>query len=124
MHSYADDLSQKAVSVRGFLYKDKQGEFILAQEPNLKSCCIRSEEKKSSQIQIYFEQPPSSLPKVAVSIKGHMKHANGQKSLQNAYIEESKFSITSIVIAVTAFVLLLKLFFELITYVADKRNIF
>lgn len=41
---------QQNVMIRGFLYKNADGLFILSSEPHLKSCCVGSTEKISQQI--------------------------------------------------------------------------
>jgi hypothetical protein len=60
---------QKNVSIRGFLYKAKEGQLILASEPNLKTCCIGSPHKIWQQITLIDEL--ESIPeKQAVTIEG------------------------------------------------------
>jgi len=40
---YADG---KVVEIKGFLYKDSRGNTILANEPNLKTCCISAKQEQ------------------------------------------------------------------------------
>jgi formylglycine-generating enzyme required for sulfatase activity len=59
----------REIRIRGFLYQSTKGEWILAEEPNLKTCCIGSPNKAHAQIHLNkgFEGVVSSLP---VLIKG------------------------------------------------------
>ena len=59
-------LDQKHIKIRGFLYQTANGKWILADEPNLKSCCIG---KKAAQ-QIFledFQAPPLSNSVVEIA---------------------------------------------------------
>ncbi len=56
------DYNNQKISIKGFLYKNNNENWILAAEPNLKSCCVGSQLKQNSQIIIYGDLPtiPSS----------------------------------------------------------------
>jgi hypothetical protein len=60
---------QSEVRICGFLYQTREGQWILASEPYLKSCCIGSDDKIDNQIVILglqVQTPPSQ----AVTIQG------------------------------------------------------
>lgn len=40
----------KLIQIKGFIYKSTDNQLYLSQEPNLKSCCIGSKNKRQSQI--------------------------------------------------------------------------
>ncbi len=45
-----ESLHEGTITVRGFLYPDKEGGWILSDEPNLKSCCVGSASKVMRQV--------------------------------------------------------------------------
>lgn len=63
--------SGQEVIIRGFLYKDSEGNLLLANEPGLKSCCIGSKANLPKQI-VVLGKLPTILPKTAVSLKGEL----------------------------------------------------
>lgn len=78
------DLSlPKRVHIRGFLYRTEKGEWVLAAEPNLKSCCIG----KKSQVQVIGDFPNSF--KTAVTLEGDLIANQGSEipyRLENAFV--------------------------------------
>lgn len=65
----------KWVQIRGFLYKTELNNheaWILAAEPNLKSCCVASPGKKGSQMLAIGNLPEEMpSPSTAVAVEGH-----------------------------------------------------
>lgn len=59
----------KEISLRGFLYRSDDGNWILSQEPNLRSCCVGSAKKINSQVVLEGDINEVYLQK-AVTIKG------------------------------------------------------
>lgn len=57
------------LSLRGFLYRSEDGQWILSPEPNLRSCCIGTKLKKDTQIALEGQLDESSINK-AVTVKG------------------------------------------------------
>ncbi|KAF3362641.1 Uncharacterized protein PHSC3_000880 [Chlamydiales bacterium STE3] len=92
---------EKPVLLRGFLYQDKQGQWILASEPNLKSCCVGSESKRTHQI---FVQPKGAFkttPKSAVTLKGEFTVDPQNRYnyvLKNAYLTEGNANLLHMLI--------------------------
>lgn len=72
---------KKEVRMRGFLYRDAQGNVVLAREPNLKSCCVAAPHKLSEQVFVQGALP-EKLPKNAVTLIGRFEK------------EEEKFILT------------------------------
>lgn len=63
------------IVIKGFLYKESGGHWILSSEPNLKSCCIGSQQKINSQIAI-FGDLPLTAPTRAISLQGNLQIAS------------------------------------------------
>lgn len=60
---------QQLVTMRGFVYKTAQDDWILSSEPNLKSCCIASNDKIAHQV--FLQGDLSTLDTHrAIDIKG------------------------------------------------------
>jgi hypothetical protein len=55
---YIEKIDNREVSIRGFLYELPGGSFVLAKEPNLKTCCLGK-----GKLQIHIDNPGNSLPK-------------------------------------------------------------
>ena len=73
------------LSLRGFLYKTDQGEWILSAEPNLKSCCVGTKSKAQSQVALSGNLDESHLQK-AVTVKGNWSK-EPRYQIKNAEIE-------------------------------------
>lgn len=65
---------QKEVQIRGFLYQKENGCWVLAPEPNLKSCCVGSKENVAQQLIIEGEIADAS-PSRSISLRGHFSVA-------------------------------------------------
>jgi len=70
--------------VRGFLYRTGDGGWILAPQPDLKSCCVGSEARRDEQL-IVVGWEEESAPNRAVSLLGTIED-------RHFYIEEQKSS--------------------------------
>ena len=83
-------LDGKEIAIKGFLYKSLEDKWILASEPNLKSCCVGSKEKHDKQI--YLEGFLSNDPPLhAVMAEGRFKVRNNVYTLSEVkLIEENK----------------------------------
>lgn len=74
-----EKLLGESVTIRGFLYQSTDGEWILADQPNLKTCCVG---KKVGQIFLDgdFSEIPTYKP---VSITGTLTLKNDLYHLEN-----------------------------------------
>ena len=81
------------VNIRGFLYTTSDGKTVLASEPNLKSCCVGSRDKRPKQLIIYGDQTLNVRSDVAVTLNGILEtNPKGQYlySLKNASFIDTK----------------------------------
>lgn len=66
--------------IRGFLYKTEKQQYILAAEPNLKSCCVGSASKRNKQILVSGTIDPqlfnSDRP---ITLKGLLEYDNDRE---------------------------------------------
>ena len=82
--------SDKEVGIRGFFYRADKDEWILAAEPNLKTCCIGTSQQYSKQIHVEgdFSAEPS-LSK-AVLLQGILSFQDHRWHLRNAHFAEAE----------------------------------
>lgn len=80
----------RLIQVRGFLYHLPSGELILADQPNLKSCCIGSKHLAEHQIQI---KGNISLQSNAVTLQGVFRVQ--KDSLLPYYLDDPQLIETS-----------------------------
>lgn len=66
----AKNLHNQQVIVRGFLYQNSENKWILAHQPNLKSCCIGKEALMSQQIFVEGSMSPTLQ---AVTLQGRFQ---------------------------------------------------
>lgn len=72
-------------TLRGFIYQDLQGAWVLSDEPNLKSCCINSAGKAERQILLSGDFHPTDR---AVTLTGNLKVVEGRIHLSDAQKEQ------------------------------------
>lgn len=83
--SYLSSLDQQQVKIRGFLYSVQEGKWVLAAEPNLKSCCIGSSNKIAQQLIVSGEFPKVSGYS-ATYVQGEF-HFNSKADTSGKFIE-------------------------------------
>lgn len=91
----AVDYNNQFVNVRGFLYHHSSGELILASQPNLKSCCVGSQQLVSQQILVHGNMHPEAQ---AVTLQGTFKidpQYNEQGQIVSLYRLENAVKLTS-----------------------------
>lgn len=77
-------LPNQYVEVKGFAYKKPDGDWILSDEPQLKSCCVGSFSKADSQVHF---QTSSDLPKEQVIIvQGNLRLEGNRYYLENSNV--------------------------------------
>lgn len=90
------ELSQKKISIRGFPYRTPSGSWVLASQPNLKSCCIGSSLKQNEQIHL-IGTIPDELSSSAVTLTGKLEIAQTKESLYRlkdpSIISQQKISL-------------------------------
>jgi hypothetical protein len=73
------------VAIRGFLYKSSDGQWILVDKPNLKSCCI---EKEKTRIVVRGTLPEDANGTVALLLQGDLRPDGSKYILDNAIVIE------------------------------------
>ncbi|MBA3238628.1 MAG: hypothetical protein H0T62_09835 [Parachlamydiaceae bacterium] len=85
------------VIIRGFLYSTGNDGWILASEPNLKSCCVGASEKRGLQLSVKGSLPEES-PRSALLVQGTLKITPGALkpfyALEQASISEEPLSLS------------------------------
>jgi hypothetical protein len=77
----------------GFLFKTKEGKWVLSQEPNLKTCCIGSKHKASTQI--FLEGDFSGIKdNTLIKVKGVLQTNTDTKILAHAEVVKNSQSHT------------------------------
>lgn len=66
------DLNGRTVEIRGFIYKRENGEFVLARDLGLKSCCVESPISRGAKILLGKDYNPPNTS-LAVTLKGTLK---------------------------------------------------
>lgn len=86
------EINGSIIQIRGFLYQANGGQTVLASEPNLKTCCVGSEAKRTKQLLVEGVHLPNAPSDLAVNLIGTLEiDPTGQFlfSLNNAAISES-----------------------------------
>lgn len=110
---------EKQVTIRGFYYQTADGHHFLADQPNLKSCCVGSEKKKKEQIQLISAIAPKSTFK-AITVRGDFNFDSDSKQIfldNPSIVPDTNTSIsqlTWIIAAITLFLLSIFFFKKLI----------
>lgn len=78
-HQIAQLSDQTAIKIRGFLYENPQGGWILAAEPNLKSCCIGNKMDKQIFIENFLALPNTEQIVELDGILSVVTLTNGQR---------------------------------------------
>lgn len=80
MRSFDDlmltELEQQTISIRGFLYQTAEKQWILAADPDLKSCCVGSHDKARRQIYLEDELFLPGQPAQAITLQGRFHHTD------------------------------------------------
>lgn len=97
-----DSMPQRHVQMRGFLYKTETGEFILASEPNLKSCCISTDAKRDRQVVVVGKEMLEMTPSLTVLLEGDIAMDNDRLHLTNANVVEEPVDFTVIIWIIVA----------------------
>ncbi len=79
----SDQYNGMEVEVRGFYYEKEDGIGVLAAQPNLKSCCVGTKEKKEQQLVVSPRLGVISKATV-VAVRGVLRAEEGLYFLDNA----------------------------------------
>lgn len=93
------------IELRGYLYRDSNGNIVLTDTPNLKSCCVGKPEISKIYISGSF---PEKLPVQLSVVRGILKGEN----LEEAEIVSSSGSGASLIIAGLILVLIIAYFLK------------
>lgn len=83
----------KPVVIRGFLYLDSHKQWVLSNEPNLRSCCVGLASKSAQQILLQPFDPIQLKTKRAVAMQGTLELYQGSNYkflLKNAQLIDSE----------------------------------
>ncbi|MCB1213323.1 MAG: hypothetical protein KDK40_03400 [Chlamydiia bacterium] len=84
-------LQGQSVAIRGFLYS-REGQWILASEPNLRSCCVDTPHLHHGRVAVEFLIPPEWSPSAASAYQlvGRLERGTGDRwRLVEAKLEET-----------------------------------
>ena len=81
--------SSKEIRIRGFLYQSREGQWILAPEPNLKSCCIGSSHQAAKQIILSGNYNKKKINEV-IAVEGSLTREDSRYYLKGEKLIESK----------------------------------
>ena len=74
------------ISIKGFAYLAKNGEWYLSSSPKLKSCCI----EKKEQILLILNTPPQIKQGQAVTIQGVLDRVNDRWMISNCSVHQER----------------------------------
>lgn len=83
LHQHFENFHQKQIRIRGFLYRAEDGRLILAEHPNLKSCCVASQKNLKSQLIVTGNVSPPTYGQ-AVFLEGKLVAKGDAFILENA----------------------------------------
>lgn len=69
--AHGEGFVEQRIRIRGFLYR-KESSFILAGEPNLKTCCVGSAAKRHTQILVFGDISEALDHFKPVIVEGHL----------------------------------------------------
>ena len=84
-HQISKTMNQKPIEISGFIYPSKEGETILAPQPDLRSCCVGSSHRLKEQI-VLNDLKAIPVTKQPVTMRGilHINSETGQMSLSES----------------------------------------
>jgi hypothetical protein len=80
------------VQIRGFPYQTSEGNWVLAGESDLKSCCVGSDRNRSRQI-ILVEEEGSYTPHQVIEVIGMLDYRDGRWLLEDYQVHQSNYSL-------------------------------
>lgn len=89
-HAALLEESDKDMAVRGFLYKNYEGQWILSGTPNIKTCCLDNPDKAGPLL--FLDQsftPPSNTTHRTVVVQGRLKRRSASYYLENAALKKN-----------------------------------
>lgn len=67
------DFDRQEIEIRGFLYQATDGRWLLAEEPNLKTCCVGASHQATRQVTLHGEGDSFPIG-FAVTVQGILHH--------------------------------------------------
>lgn len=78
--------SNGPIEVRGFLYADSKGQWILADKPNIRSCCL---DKEAVRVVVRGDIPAEGVGNRVVKLRGNLhEESPRQYLLDNAWMNK------------------------------------
>jgi hypothetical protein len=106
------------LQLKGFIYPSPDGEWILSQEPNLRSCCVGAAHKASSQVVLQgnFSEYSSDIP---LFVRGIFHCTEGKYTLSDAQaIQKHTFPTWTLCLGIVCLLICIAVF---IRYWASTR---
>lgn len=110
-------LNGQTVKIRGFIYQQKNGQWILSAMPNVKSCCLDNNQVTGVPLLLAFNSIQEHYT-TAISLEGNL-YSDEKEDLTKSYrleaaqvLEKSKFSWVYAIVLISLFTAVVYIFLK------------